>query len=164
MDEKKALSYALEREREGERFFAQHARQARHASVKAVFERLAAEETQHIRFVQGLLARCGGEAAAGADGEPAVQHDQGFFSERAASEMIEQTTAEAMVPDLPVLRMAFLIERDLEEFYRSAAAQAQGAGRLALERLADWEAEHARLFKTLHDRVLAEYAGMAWGG
>jgi len=161
MDEKKALQYALQREKEGHRFFSQHAEAAQHASVKAVFQRLAAEEQAHIRYVQALLDRCCGQAS---KSEPAVEHDSKFFSQRAISEMIEQTTAEAMVPDLPVLRMAFLIERDLEEFYRQAAKKATGSGRAALERLADWEAEHARLFQKLHDHFLEQYSGMAWGG
>ena len=44
------------------------------------------------------------------------------------------------------------------------APRAEGEARQALERLAGWEREHERLFKTLHDRVFAEYAGMPWGG
>ncbi|NMB73614.1 MAG: ferritin family protein [Myxococcales bacterium] len=161
MDEKKALEYALQREKEGHRFFSQHAQAAQHAAVKAVFERLAKEEEGHIRYVQNLLDRCCGKQAAKED---AVQHDAGFFSQRAASEMIEQTTAQAMVPDLPVLRMAFLIERDLQEFYTAAAKQSSGAAKKALEKLAAWEGEHARLFQSLHDQIMKEYAGMAWGG
>ncbi len=159
----KVLSYALEREREGFAFFADHAKKAQHAAVVGVFERLAEEESGHIRYVERLIAELSGEAPPLA--EPALTSaGTDFFSERAASEMIEQTTAEAMVPDLPVLRMAFLIERDLAEFYSAMAPRAEGEARLALERLAGWEREHERLFKTLHDRVFAEYAGMPWGG
>lgn len=161
MDVRRALQYALEREREGHRFFSEHARNARHAAVVGIFERLAAEEKAHIRFVESLVAELdGGPAPADA----AVGHDASFFSARAASELIEQTTAEAMVPDLPVLRMAFLIERDLAEFYRNAARHTEGEAQRALLMLAEWETEHERLFQTLHDRVLAEYAGMPWGG
>lgn len=159
----KVLTYALEREREGLAFFSGHADKAQHAAVVGVFRRLAEEERGHIRYIERLLADLSGEARPEAD-SAVVSHDASFFSERAISEMIEQTTVEAMVPDLPVLRMAFLIERDLAEFYDSQAARAGGEARQALERLAGWEREHERLFKTLHDRVFAEYTDMPWGG
>lgn len=163
IDVAKVLSYALEREREGFAFFSGHAEKAQHAAVVGVFRRLAAEEEGHIRFIEHLVATHAGESPSAA--EPmATAHDGSFFSERAVSEMIEQTTVEAMVPDLPVLRMAFLIERDLAEFYDSTAARAEGETRQALQRLAGWEREHERLFRTLHDRVFAEYSGMPWGG
>lgn len=164
MDVRRILSYALEREREGYEFFRSHAEKAGHAAVVGVFQRLAREELGHIEYIESLLAReSGGGAPAAKSALPNAGTD-GFFSARAASEMIEQTTAEAMVPDLPVLRMAFLIERDLAEFYAGLAPKADGEARIALERLAAWEREHEQLFKTLHDRVFAEYADMPWGG
>ncbi|MBI4730716.1 MAG: hypothetical protein HY781_01050 [Chloroflexi bacterium] len=49
-----------------------------------------------------------------------------FFSKRAASEMLDQTVLEAMVPDLPVLRMAYLIELDFAKFYENSARKAKG--------------------------------------
>lgn len=162
MDTKKILNYALEREREGYEFFSGHAKKAGHAAVVGIFERLTREEQAHIRFIEGLLAaEDGGEAPSP---ESFAGDGESFFSARAASEMIEQTTAEAMVPDLPALRMAFLIERDLVEFYSVQAERAEGRAREALRMLAEWERGHEELFKTLHDRVFAEYSGMPWGG
>lgn len=163
MDVRKVLDYALQREREGFAFFSSHAEKARHAAVAGVFRKLAAEERAHIQYVEKLIAGLADGKAAAADAGFA-EPDHSFFSERAASEMIEQTTTEAMVPDLPVLRMAFLIERDLAEFYAAQAPLAEGPARDALQKLAAWEREHEKLFKSLHDRVFAEYAGMPWGG
>ena len=163
IDVLRVLRYALDREREGLTFFSSHAEKAGHAAVVGVFQRLAEEERGHIRYLEHLMAEAQGQAVAPVDPAEAPR-DAGFFTERAASEMIEQTTAEAMVPDLPVLRMAFLIERDLAEFYDGVAAKATGEAQHALARLASWEREHERLFKTLHDRVFAEYSGMPWGG
>ncbi|HPM75481.1 MAG TPA: ferritin family protein [bacterium] len=163
MDVQRVLNYALEREREGYEFFKSHAEKAQHAAVVGIFRRLANEEQGHIRYIERLLAKLTGGAAAD-EGAAINDGDQSFFTERAASEMIEQTTIEAMVPDLPVLRMAFLIERDLAEFYAGLAPQAEGPAREALERLAEWERHHETLFKALHDRIFAEYAAMPWGG
>jgi rubrerythrin len=162
MDVRKVLQYALDREREGFEFFSGHAKKAGHAAVVGIFERLAREEQGHIRFIEGLLAAQDGGRAPAA--EPFAGAGEGFFTARAASEMIEQTTVEAMVPDLPALRMAFLIERDLVEFYSAQAKRADGEARKAFEMLADWERGHETLFRTLHDRVFAEYSGMPWGG
>lgn len=163
MDVRKVLEYALVREREGYAFFSGHAEKAGHASVAGMFRKLAAEEKAHIQYIAKLIADMGGDALP--DVEAAlIDEDRSFFEDRAASEMIEQTTAEAMVPDLPVLRMAFLIERDLAEFYAIQAGHVEGPARDLLSKLAAWELEHERLFKSLHDRVFAEYAGMPWGG
>jgi rubrerythrin len=69
-----------------------------------------------------------------------------------------------MVPDVAVLRVAWLIERDIAEFYEANAARATGEAQQALASLARWERGHEALFKTVHDKVEAHYASMPWGG
>jgi hypothetical protein len=97
--------------------------------------------------------------------QPAPKLDETqFFANRASTEMIEQTVNEAMVADLPVLRMAYLIERDFSEFYHQAASKAEGDAKIILDMLARWEAGHERLFKRMHDEAFELYAGMPWGG
>jgi rubrerythrin len=78
--------------------------------------------------------------------------------------MLDQTVIESMIPDVAVLRMAYLIERDFAEFYEMSAAKVEGDAQKALTALARWERGHERLFKDLHDRVFEEYAEMPWGG
>ena len=68
------------------------------------------------------------------------------------------------MPDLPILRMAYLIEHDFAEFYEKAAAQAEGTAKKVLTMLANWERGHEELFKQLHDKAFQEYSGMPWGG
>ncbi len=163
MDIHKIYEYALQREHEGKRFFLQNAERLSHATAADIFRQLAAEEQKHIEFIQAQL-----EALDRGD-TPSTQigvalEQEGFFSRRAESEMIDQAVAEAMVPDLPVLRMAYLIERDFAEFYEMAAGKAEGEAQEVLQMLAEWERGHERLFKHLHDTAFAEYAGMPWGG
>jgi len=67
------------------------------------------------------------------------------------------------VPDLPVLRMAFLIECDFAEFYATAAQQAEGEEKTVLESC-PLERGPEKLFKHLHDKAFEEYAQMPWGG
>jgi len=163
MDIRKVYEYALQREYEGKRFFEENAGRLNHAAAAGAFKALAAEEQKHIEFIQSQIdALDKGKPSSAALG--AELERTGFFSQRATSEMIDQTTLEAMVPDLPVLRMAFLIERDFAEFYATSAQQAEGEEKTVLEMLATWERGHERLFKYLHDKAFEEYSQMPWGG
>jgi rubrerythrin len=163
MDIRKIYEYALQREHEGKRFFAQNAGRLSHAAAVSVFEQLADEEQKHIEFIQAQIEALDQgdtpDIALGAELE-----EEGFFSQRAESEMLDQTVLEAMVPDLPVLRMAYLIERDFAEFYEMAAAKSEGQAKEVLRMLAEWERGHERLFKHLHDTAFEDYAEMPWGG
>jgi rubrerythrin len=163
MDIRKIYEYALQREYEGKRFFVQNAKRLSHAAVVGVFEQLAKEEQKHIDFIRTQLdALKRGETPQASSGAELKEED--FFSRRAESEMLDQTVLEAMVPDLAVLRMAYLIERDFAEFYEMAASKFEGPARETLTMLARWERGHERLFKHLHDAAFEEYAEMPWGG
>ena len=164
MDIEKVYQYALQREKEGKRFFEENAARLSHAAAVGAFKVLAAEEQTHIEFIQRQLdllhAHHRADVKLGVDGE-----GEGYFAMRAATEALDQTVLEAMVPDLPVLRTAYLIERDFAEFYEQAAAgQAEGDAKETLELLARWERGHEKIFKSLHDRAFAEYEQMPWGG
>ena len=163
MDIRKIYEYALQREYEGKRFFEENAARLSHAAAVGAFKTLAGEEQKHIEFIQQQLALYNAQAQPDVS-QGAAWEAAGFFSQRAISEALDQTVFEAMVPDLPVLRMAYLIERDFAEFYEMAARQAEGDARPALEMLARWERGHEKLFKLFHDRAFEEYAQMPWGG
>ena len=163
MNLRKVYEYALQREREGRDFFESNAKRMSHAAATGIFLTLVAEEEKHIATIQGLLSalESGRAGEARPEGELA---GHGFFSERAASEDLDQTVIESMIPDVTILRMAYLIERDFAEFYEMAAARAEGDAQKALNSLAVWERGHERLFKGIHERVYQEYMEMPWGG
>lgn len=163
MDTRKIYEYALSREYEGKRFFVENASRLSEAAAVNAFQQLAGEEQKHIDFIQRQLESMNkGEAG---NSDYGVKLEQaGFFSQRAQSEIIDQTVAEAMVPDLPVLRMAYLIERDFAEFYEATASQAEGEAKQVLTMLSQWERRHERLFKQFFDRAFEEYSKMPWGG
>lgn len=161
MNVQKVYEYALQREHEGKRFFESNAGRMSHAAAAGIFRTLAAEEQKHIEFIESLLERLGQADIAG---PPAGMEAGDRFATRAETELIDQTLIESMVPDVAVLRMAYLIERDFAEFYEMAADKAEGEAQIALRALARWERGHEALFKDLHDRVFQEYAAMPWGG
>jgi rubrerythrin len=163
MDIRKIYEYALSREFEGKRFFEENAKRLSQAAAVNVFQQLAGEEQKHINFIQSQIDLLKVGQAGNIDyGMKLVQ--AGFFSQRAQSEIIDQTVAEAMVPDLPVLRMAYLIERDFAEFYEASSSQAEGNAKQVLTMLSQWERGHERLFKHFFDQAFEEYSKMPWGG
>jgi hypothetical protein len=160
MDIIKILEYALEREYEGKRFFVENAERLQNATAAGAFKAIAIEEQKHIDFIAAQIAA----QNAGVSAEIPELPKAGFFADRAENENIEQSVAESMVADLPVLRMAYLIERDFAEFYAMAAKKTEGDAHKVLEMLAHWETGHERLFKHLHDKAFELYSGMPWGG
>ncbi len=163
MELQKIFEYALQREYEGKRFFDQNADRLSHAAAVGAFRQLAGEEQKHIDFIQGLLNKLSSGKIIDSQAGLELQN-AGFFSRRALTESIDQTVLEAMVPDLPVLRMAFLIERDFAEFYEGAANKTDGEAKRILEMLAHWERGHESLFKEFHDKAYELYSQMPWGG
>jgi len=163
MDIRKIYEYALQREFEGKRFFEQNADRLSHAVAAGTFKALAAEEQKHIEFIQSLLDALDKGLPPSSDLGVKMEKE-GFFSQRAHSEFLDQTVLEAMVPDLPVLRTAYLIERDFAEFYANSAAQAEGVTKDVLEMLSRWERGHEELFKMMHDKAFEQYSQMPWGG
>jgi rubrerythrin len=160
MDIVKILEYALAREYQGQRFFTDYADRLQNAEAVGAFKAIAAEEQKHIDFILTQIAalKPGGQA----------EHIElpwvHFFTDQAGSSSIEQVVSESMVADLPVLRMAYLIEHDFAEFYHTTAQKAEGEPRQLLEMLARWESGHERVFKKMHDTLFEKYADMPWGG
>jgi len=166
MNIRKVFEYALQREREGKAFFLNNAERLNSAAAVEAFKAIAGEEQRHIEFIQAQIdaldaKETGKETARQV--APKLDETQ-FFANRADREMIEQTVNEAMVADLPVLRMAYLIERDFSEFYHQAASKTEGDAKIILDFLARWESGHERLFKAMHDEAFEMYAEMPWGG
>ncbi len=160
MNLEKIFNYALEREYEGKRFFSENAERLQNAAAQSAFKAIALEEQKHIDFIITQLAALQTGITTPLPNLPPTD----FFAERAESQNISEAVAEAMVADLPVLRMAYLIERDFAEFYAMAASQAEGQAKVTLEMLSHWENGHERLFKRMHDQSFAQYAQMPWGG
>ncbi len=160
MNVQKIYEYALQREKEGYQFFKSNAEKSSHATVAGVFTRLAAEELKHIEYIQGLISGSDDQVAKTA---AALEGDD-WFESRAKEELLDQSVIESMIPDVAVLRTAYLIEKDLSEFYENAAGKAEGKAKSALSLLAKWERGHESFFKELHDNIFQEYTQMQWGG
>ena len=160
MNLEKIYEYALQREKEGYKFFKTNAEKASHAAAAEVFQKLADEELKHIKYIEELMSSPNEDAGSSI----AELEDDGWFEERAEKEFLDQSLIESMIPDVAVLRTAYLIEHDLSEFYEMAAQKSTGVANLAFTQLPKWERGHEAFFKQLHDQVFQEYTQMPWGG
>jgi len=67
-----------------------------------------------------------------------------------------------MVQDVTVFSMAWLIEKDLSEFYEKMAGQTEGKAKDALLMLADGTGTNA--FSEYREKLTKIYDTMPWGG
>ncbi len=161
----KIFEYALNQEHTGLSFFqASLARMGQGAAVTA-FRRLIAEEEQHIAFLNRILSELREARSVEVGAIPEVKLEPtDFFDERSRKEFLEQCVEGSMVPDVTVFNTAWLIEKDLSDFYVRMAQQAQGKAQEALSRLAAWEKGHELFFRQFRDKLSEVYAHMPWGG
>jgi rubrerythrin len=161
----KVFEYALNQEKTGMSFFRHSLERMGIGAAVSAFKRLIAEEEKHIDFITRILndLKTGGEVTADDLRETMPVHAS-FFDERAKSEFLEQCLEGSMVPDVTVFNTAWLIEKDLSEFYEKMAGQTDGKASQALKMLSNWEREHERFFREYRDKLSDIYAQMPWGG
>ena len=69
-----------------------------------------------------------------------------------------------MVPDITIFNVAWLIEKDLREFYEKMVNQTEGYAKEAFTLLADWERGHERFFRDYRDKLIEICSQLSWGG
>jgi rubrerythrin len=131
----------------------------------SALKKLIEEEEHHISFIKNILD---GLKRGSPDqlqiGKDVHLQPTNFFDERAKSEFLQQLLYESMVPDITVFSIAWLIEKDLSEFYEKMASQTEGKAREALLMLAEWERGHERFFREYREKLDDSYSKMTWGG
>ena len=163
MDNMKVFEYALMKEKEGLEFFLSAGKRAQNGEAKSIFAKLAEEEVKHVKFIKEQIQALKDGNEAGKELAEELNAES-FFEARAQKDLLEQTISESMVPDISILHFAYIIEKDLSEFYAKSAQEAEGAAMEALLMLADWEKSHEKFFKDIHDKLLGIYSNQPWGG
>ncbi len=148
------LRFALAREIEGMEFYRSKLEKVKSQDVREVFQSLADMEAGHVEFIRNLMDKVGKDEAIVVDSELLKSE---FFEEREKTEMPSKTVDE-LANDLSVLRMAYLIEKDFEEFYRSSAEKVEdGEMKKILTVLADWEKGHKDLLFATYEENMKNY-------
>ena len=161
----KIFEYALNQEKTGMSFFQASLERMGVGAAVTAFQKIIREEERHIDFITHILENLSnGEeihfyGAADVGLEPT-----NYFDERARAEFLQRCVEGSMVPDVTVFNTAWLIEKDLSEFYSTMAEKTEGQAREALTMLSRWEKEHERFFREYRDKLSEVYAHMPWGG
>ena len=161
----KVFEYALNQERTGMTFFQNSLQIMGVGEALSAFEQLIEEEKKHIVFITNILddlKQLGSIKAATL--ETITIEPTNFFDDRSRSNFLQRCVEGSMVPDVTVFNTAWLIEKDLSEFYGRMADKATGKAKDALEMLSSWEKEHEKFFREYRDKLAEVYANMPWGG
>ena len=161
----KIFQYALNQEETGKNFFQTSLQRMAWGAAVEAFARLIKEEENHILLIKEILK----SLERGALDQLHIVKNQemektNFFDERARSEFLEQCIRESMVPDVTVFNTAWLIEKDLSEFYARMSEKIEGKPGEALKMLARWEQDHEKFFRQFRDELTDTYSRMPWGG
>ncbi len=161
----KVFEYALNQEQTGKSFFMTSVQRMGIGAAVSAFERLIQEEEKHILFIQAVLSDLRKEGTLSPSSlKGIVIEPTNYFDERAKKEFLEECVEGSMVPDVTVFNTAWLIEKDLSEFYEKMANRAEGTIKDALMMLSGWEKSHEKFFREYRDRLSEVYAKMPWGG
>ena len=161
----KVFEYALNQEETGKSFFQQSLQRMGIGAAVTAFERLIQEEEKHIVFIKSLMDKLKQEETIQlADLKGMILEPINYFDERAKSEFLEQCVEGSMGPDVAGFNTAWLIEKDLREFYANMAQQAKGEVKESLIMLSGWEKKHEQFFREYRDKLSEVYSTMPWGG
>jgi rubrerythrin len=161
----KIFEYALQQEETGKAFFQNSLQRMGMGAAIIAFKRLIQEEEGHILFIKNILEGLKkGSAIELPLGKESVLEPSNYFKERAKSEFLQQCLEGSMVPEVTIFNTAWLIEKDLSEFYEKMSKQTEGKSKEALQMLSAWEKQHEKFFREFRDKFSETYSKMPWGG
>jgi rubrerythrin len=161
----KIFEFALNQEKTGKDFFQSSLERMGIGAAVSAFKRLIEEEEKHIAFITDILEHLYEDSDFDLDDmAKETPGAEDFFDKRARSEFLQQCLEGSMVPDVTVFNTAWLIEKDLSEFYSKMATQTEGKAKEALLMLSQWEKKHEVFFREYRDKLSEVYSKMPWGG
>ncbi len=164
MNYEQVLRYAMQMEQDGMNFFNEKAELFSNPTTTKLFRELAKVELEHYKYLEHQLNNFLENNEFDLSDE-VMEREEDIFKQREQSEHIVETLTESDIPDMTILRTAYLIERDFKEFYENAAENASDEGiKKIFTKLARWEAGHEKLFKKEYDKLMSEYMTLPWGG
>jgi len=159
------FEYALQQEETGKSFFQNSLQRMGWGAAVSAFKQLIKEEEHHIWFIEGILRDLkAGRLVDLPNKKDMLLEPTNYFDERAKSEFLQQCLESSMVPEVTIFNVAWLIEKDLSEFYQKMANQAQGKAKEGLQMLSNWEKQHEKVFHEYRDKFDEIYSKLPWGG
>jgi rubrerythrin len=161
----KIFEYALQQEETGKSFFQTSLQRMGMGAAISAFKRLIQEEEHHILFIKRIIEglKQGNPIELFPD-KGLILEPTHYFDDRAKTEFLQQCLEGSMVPEVTIFNTAWLIEKDLSEFYEKMSNQTEGKPMEAFQMLSSWEKGHERLFREFRDKFSEIYSKMPWGG
>ncbi len=152
---KEIIAFAMNMEKQGQKFYESFAQQVDNAEAKKWFEVLAETEKEHYELLETQLAQMETDGSWVNLDNFVMNSDPTLFQKRQGAEGVDATEQKYSLSDLSVLRMAYLIENDFAEYYQKAMNQvAEPEGKKILKTLFDWENEHRRVFHDAYKEAM----------
>jgi len=158
------IRYAMEMELLGHKFYKENGEKSENPMTKEIFLKLSEVELEHHEYLKSLLKEY--ETTETISDKLELPEDEDIiFQARKEGEKLDSAMEQSMIPDMNVLRMAYLIEEDFQEYYAkmSEKVEDQKLKEIPL-RFAEWEDGHAKLFRSEYDKRMDIYMNMSWGG
>ena len=155
----KIFEYALTQEKNGMNFFQNALKQLEISATKNVFKRIIEEEEKHVEYIERILKGLKqGPTLEASDFKVKSLKKTQFFDKKTRTEFIKQFKEGSQLPDVAIFNTAWLLEKDISEFYANMASQTEGEAKKALGMLAQWERGHEEFFREYRDRLLKVYS------
>ena len=153
------FEYALTQEKNGLNFYQNALKQLETSATKNAFKRLIEEEERHVEYIERILKGIReGPALEESDFKIKSLKKTQFFDKKARSEFNKQFKKGSQLPDVAIFNTAWLLEKDISEFYANMASQTDGEAKKALDMLARWESSHEEFFREYRDKLLTVYS------
>ncbi len=147
------LKFALAREREGAKFYREKMKDMHVKEIREIFEELSRMETDHVAYISKLLE----EISRGDEIIFQLDIKESIFATRENIEL-NGISVDSIAGDLSILRMAYLIEKDFEDFYKEKAETvSREEVKELLMKLSAWEEGHKKVLLDLYDILMDEY-------
>lgn len=164
-DPKKVINLAMEMELNGKQFFIENAKKCQNLQSKRLFERLSEVELDHYDYLKKLQSIYDNTDQSKGDLEMPEELAEHFFDQLEDEENIEQNLEQSMIPDINILRMAYLLKQDFREFYLDMANNIEDEKlKSILIKFSNWADNHTKILKQEYDRLMALYMNVSWGG
>ena len=155
----KIFEYALTQEKNGLNFFQNALKQLEISATKNAFKRLIEEEERHVEYIERILKGLReGPALEESDFKIKALKKTQFFDKKTRNEFNKQFKKGSQLPDVAIFNTAWLLEKDISEFYANMASQTGGEAQKALSMLARWESSHEEFFREYRDKLLKVYS------
>jgi len=152
-EELAVLKYALAREREGVKFYRERSKEIHIPEVKELFLELSEMEMDHVSFISKMIE----DQSIGDEITFTHIEEKNIFQSRESLEL-KGISVDSLAGDLSALRIAYLIEKDFEDFYKQRAQESSKKEIKELfNMISNWEEGHKKTLLDLYESLMKDY-------